>query len=72
MIEFYIFPFLFGIVSGCLLLYVYANNKHIVVDYPKIDDSTIYTDKNGVKFTYVSTKVDCDSNESTLKEYKFQ
>jgi hypothetical protein len=69
---FHLFPFIFGIFVGLILLYSFKDQKNIIIDYPKPNDNTIYTDKNGTKFQYVTKIVDCDKNESTLRSYPIQ
>ena len=69
---FHLLPFIFGIVTGGVLLYVFKDQKNVVIDYPKPHDNTVYTDKAGIKFQYVTKEVDCDKNESTLKYYPIQ
>ena len=69
---FHIIPFILGIIFGSILLYTYKDEKLVVIDYPKPNDNKVYTDKNGVKFQYVTKEVNCDTNESTLKYYPIQ
>ena len=69
---FHILPFLIGIVIGYILLVMYKDEKIIIIDYPKPFDNKVYTDKNNVKFQYITKDVDCDKNEATLKPYPIQ
>ena len=69
---FHILPFLIGIVVGYILLVMYKDEKIIIIDYPKPFDNKVYTDKNNVKFQYITKEVDCDKNEATLKTYPIQ
>jgi len=69
---FHLVPFFAGLITGGILLYVYKDQKTVIIDYPKPNDDTIYTDKAGVKFQYVTKEVECDKNESTLKFYPIQ
>jgi len=69
---FHILPFIFGIIFGFILLFVYKDQKTVIIDFPKPNDNTIYTDKNGIKFQYVTKEVDCDKNENTLRSYPIQ
>ena len=64
---FHIVPFIIGIGVGLFLLFFYNTPKVIIIDFPKPNDNKVYTDKNGVKYQYVTKEVDCDKNESTLK-----
>ena len=69
---FHIIPFIVGIVIGLLLIFFYKTPKFIIIDYPKPNDNKIYTDKNGMKYQYVTKEVNCDQNELTLKYYPLQ
>lgn len=51
---------------------MYKDEKIIIIDYPKPFDNKVYTDKNNVKFQYITKDVDCDKNEATLKPYPIQ
>jgi hypothetical protein len=51
---------------------MYKDQKLIIIDYPKPNDNKVYTDKNNVKFQYVTKEVECDKNEATLKAYPIQ
>ena len=70
--SFFLLPFLIGIVAGFVLLYIYKQPKIVIMDFPKPFDKTIYTDKNNVKYQYVTKEVDCDKNEKNLKPYPIQ
>lgn len=69
---FYIQPFLGGLVFGTILVFLFKEQKVIIMDYPKPYDKKIFTDKNSVKYTYVTKEVNCDTNEKTLKSYPLQ
>jgi len=69
---FYILPFIIGVIVGIILLFLYKDQAIEVIDYPKPNDNRIFTDLNGMKFTYTSKEVDCDKNEATLKYYPLQ
>jgi hypothetical protein len=45
--------------------------KDVVYKYPNPGDKEklIYKDKNGVCYQYVAKKVDCDKNESKMKDF---
>jgi len=45
--------------------------QNITYKYPHPDsaDKMIYKDKNDVCYRYKATKVDCDKNESKLKDF---
>jgi hypothetical protein len=36
---------------------------------PETSDKLTYKDKNGVCYKYISKQVDCDKNESRLKDF---
>jgi hypothetical protein len=69
---FHIVPFIFGVITGLLLVFFYKTPKVTIIDYPKPNDNKLYTDKNGMKYQYVTKEVNCDENESTLKHYPLQ
>lgn len=72
--HFKIFPFIAGLVFGLLALYFYKPEKVVIIEYPhpKESEKKVYRDKNGICYTYTSHEVDCDANESTLKDYPIQ
>jgi hypothetical protein len=45
--------------------------KEVVYKYPNPgnDEKNTYKDKNGVCYQYVAKKVDCDKNESKMKDF---
>ena len=67
--QFYLMPFLLGIVFGYVLLYFYQNQKIKVTQYPKLNDNQEYKDKNGNTYVYETKEVSCDINEKTLEMY---
>jgi len=69
---FYILPFIIGIISGIILLYVFKDQKVEIIDYPKPNDTRVFTDSNGMKFEYTTKEVNCDDNEATLRFYPLQ
>jgi len=69
---FHLVPFIFGIAIGSILLYSFKDQATVIIDYPKPNDNTVYTDKSGIQFQYVTKEVDCDKNESTLRSYPIQ
>ena len=69
---FYIIPFLLGLVVGLILVYFYKQEKVVIVDFPKPFDNKIHTDKNGMKFQFITKEVSCDQNEKNLKKYPIQ
>lgn len=69
---FYWIPFVSGILFGFVLIYFYNEQKIAIIDFPKPLDNTIYKDKNGVEYQYITKEVDCDSHEKNLKPYPIQ
>lgn len=67
-------PFLVGLVFGALLLYFFKPAKVTLFKYPhpKTVEKLVYRDQNGACYKYTVNEVDCDKNESTLKEYPLQ
>jgi len=69
---FYILPFIIGIISGIILLYIFKDQKIEIFDYPIPNDTRLFTDANGMKFQYTTKEVNCDENETTLRFYPLQ
>ena len=69
---FYLLPFIFGIISGIILIYMYKDQKIDIIQYPKPFDTTIFKDKNNMDFIYTTKEVNCDSNEKNLVSYPLQ
>jgi hypothetical protein len=64
-------PFLIGLAIGVVaILFI---NPEQIINYkyptPETADKTIYKDKNGVCYKYIANVVDCDKNESRLKDF---
>jgi hypothetical protein len=65
-------PFLLGIMVGFILVYMYKEEKTIIMDYPKPYDTKVYTDKNGMQYQYDTKEVKCDDHEKNLILYPIQ
>jgi hypothetical protein len=67
-------PFLLGIAAGGLLLIFFKPAKDIIYKYPhpKTIDQLVYRDMSGSCYKYSTEEVNCDKNESTLKDYPIQ
>jgi hypothetical protein len=63
-----------GIVTAILFEFVIKPEKRVIFKYPhpKTAAQTIYKDKNGVCFKYDVKEMNCDSNESRLKDFPIQ
>lgn len=72
--HFRLIPFIFGLVLGFVGIYLLKPLDKIVFRYPSPSnvEKTIYKDKNGICYSYISEKVDCDKNEGSLKDYPLQ
>jgi len=72
--HFQIIPFIGGLVLGYLLVVYYKAPPTVVYEYPHPQNvsNRVYRDKNGVCYSYNSAQVDCDANESTLRQYPLQ
>lgn len=72
--HFRLLPFLMGLAIGYVVYLVYKPEKEVIRQYPHPEKAkdTIFKDPNGVCYTYTSHEVDCDANESTLKDYPIQ
>ena len=66
--------FLIGLALGYLVYLVYKPEKEVIRQYPHPEKAkdTVFKDLNGTCYTYTSHEVDCDANESTLKDYPIQ
>ena len=64
-------PFLAGLVIGVIAIMFIKPESTIVFKYPTPENcgKVIYKDKNGVCYKYSSNDVDCDKNETKLKDY---
>jgi len=67
-------PFACGLFIGVLMIFYYEPSKTTILEYPHPQNvnERVYRDKNGVCYKYTSKKVDCDSNEGTLRQYPIQ
>lgn len=66
-----IIPLIFGIIIGIVAVLFIKPEKNVVYKYPTPDTAgkLIYKDKNGVCYKYNAKQVDCDKNESRIKEF---
>jgi hypothetical protein len=66
--------FLLGLALGYIVYLVYTPEKEVIRQYPHPEKAkdTVFKDPNGTCYTYTSHEVDCDANESTLKDYPIQ
>lgn len=67
--QFHLMPFIFGIITGFILLYIFDGKKQSITQYPKINDNQEYKDKNGNTYVYETKEVNCDDNEKELELY---
>jgi hypothetical protein len=66
-----IVPLLVGLAVGAVAILMIKPEKDVVYKYPNPSnkEKLIYKDKNGVCYQYVAKKVDCDKNESKMKDF---
>ena len=64
-------PLIVGLVIGVIAILFIKPNKNIVHKYPTPESANklVYKDKNGVCYKYSAKQVDCDKNESRLKDF---
>jgi hypothetical protein len=64
-------PLLIGIAIGVIGIMFMDPEKNVTYKYPTPEDNgkTAYKDKNGICYRYRAKEVDCDKNESKLKEF---
>lgn len=69
-----IIPLILGFVIGVIAIYFINPQKDIVRKYPTPENAgkVVYKDKNGVCYKYASNVVDCDKNESRLKDFPLE
>jgi hypothetical protein len=66
-----VFPLILGIVIGIIAIILVKPPMNVVHKYPTPENANklIYKDKNNVCYKYNAIKVDCDKNESRLKDF---
>jgi len=64
-------PLIIGLVIGVIAVFFIKPQKNVVHKYPTPETSgkLVYKDKNGVCYKYSAKSVDCDKNESRLKDF---
>jgi hypothetical protein len=64
-------PLIIGLVIGVIAVLFIKPQQNVIYKYPipETADKVIYKDKNGVCYKYKATKVECDKNESRLKDF---
>ncbi len=64
-------PLIFGLIVGFIAVIMLKPQMNIIYKYPTPDTSgkITYKDKNSVCYKYKATQVDCDKNESRLKDF---
>jgi hypothetical protein len=66
-----VLPLILGIVIGIVAVFFVKPSKNVVNKYPTPETANklVYKDKNGVCYKYTAKQVDCDKNESRLKDF---
>ena len=66
-----IVPLLVGLAVGAVAILMIKPEQTVVYKYPNPGnkEKNIYKDKNEVCYQYVAKKVDCDKNESKMKDF---
>lgn len=64
-------PLIIGIIVGIIGIYFVKPEQNVVYKYPTPENSgkLTYKDKNGLCYKYTAKEVNCDANESRLKDY---
>jgi hypothetical protein len=64
-------PLIIGLILGIIAVFFVKPQQNIIYSYPTPETSgkTIYKDKNNVCYKYSAKEVDCDKNESRLKDF---
>lgn len=64
-------PLISGLIVGIIAILCIKQQKTVVYKYPTPESAgkVIYKDKNGVCYKYSANEVNCDKNESRLKDF---
>ena len=64
-------PFLAGLAIGFVAIMFIKPEQSVIFKYPTPENcgKVVYKDKNGVCYKYSTKEVDCDKNESKLKDF---
>jgi hypothetical protein len=64
-------PLIAGILIGIVAILFINPEKSVIYKYPTPENAgkITYKDKNGVCYKYTATQVDCDKNETRLKDF---
>lgn len=66
-----ILPLIAGLIIGIIAIIFIKPQQSVVYKYPTPDTANklTYKDKNGICYKYSVTQVDCDKNETRLKDF---
>jgi hypothetical protein len=69
--HFRLIPFVIGLVIGFIAVIMTKAEKNVIYKYPTPETAgkIVYKDKNGICYKYNAKQVDCDKNESRLKDF---
>lgn len=72
--HFRLLPFIVGVLAAGAIFVFYKPEKQIIRQYPHPSQTSgkVFRDHNKMCYSYSSHEVDCDANESTLKDYPVQ
>lgn len=64
-------PLVAGLIVGIIAILFIKPQQNVVYKYPTPENSgkLVYKDRNGICYKYSVKEVDCDKNESRLKEF---
>ena len=64
-------PLLIGLVIGIIGILFVKQTQNVIYKYPTPENAgkIVYKDKNDVCYVYKTQQVDCDKNESKLKDF---
>ena len=64
-------PLLIGLVIGIIGILFVKPTQNVIYKYPTPENAgkIVYKDKNDVCYVYKEQQVDCDKNESKLKDF---
>jgi len=66
-----IVPLIIGFVIGFIAIMAIKPEKSIIFKYPTPENAgkVVYKDKNGICYKYSTKMVNCDKNQSRLKDF---
>jgi len=72
--HFRLIPFIGGIILALFFFSTFKMEIRSIFQYPHPDNihERVYKDKNGICYAYTAETVNCNDNQSVLKDYPLQ